>query len=230
MTLPTDLALWGGRFDLLAAHEHAYAALLSADERARAARLVAAEARTRFVLARGFLRTCLAICLDQPPEGIAFVYGERGKPALVQGGPAFNLAHSGDLLLLAITAAPAVGVDVEAVRPLPHLRTMAGDNFSAGEAAALFALPDAVREVAFFKIWTRKESFIKATGDGFRRPLASFDVSLDEPARLLRADGEEPAQWRLLHIEPLAGYVGAVCVPSGAAGTPPPTHWLSPVR
>ncbi|MBC7870627.1 MAG: 4'-phosphopantetheinyl transferase superfamily protein [Chitinophagaceae bacterium] len=174
------------------------------------------EARLRFILARGMLRTVLARYAETPPQALNFTYGTRGKPALLNHPLQFNLAHSGDLLLLALTSGHELGVDVEQIRPLPHLATMAQDNFSPVEVKALYLLPEDQREIAFLKIWTRKEAFIKATGDGFKRPLASFDVSIDEPAQLLRAEGEDIQQWTLYHLALETGYVGALCINNGS--------------
>lgn len=185
--------------------------LLSAEEQARAARFVVESARERFILGRGFLREALAPYTGQPPAALTFTYGARGKPLLAHSPLHFNLAHSGDVLLLALTDVGDIGVDVEQIRPLPHLHTMAHDNFSPAEIAAVLALPHEQQPTAFFTVWTRKEAYIKATGDGFRRPLASFDVSLDDPPRLLRAEGDDPARWTLLHVDPAPGYIGAVC-------------------
>jgi len=170
----------------------------------------------RFIEARGMLRTILARYAESPPQSLNFVYGARGKPALLNHPLQFNLAHSGDLLLLALTSGHELGVDVEQIRPLPHLATMAQDNFSPVEVHALYGLPQDQHETAFLKIWTRKEAFIKATGDGFKCPLASFDVSIDEPAHLLRVEGEDIQRWTLHHLALEPEYVGAVCISDGS--------------
>ncbi|MDX1994665.1 MAG: 4'-phosphopantetheinyl transferase superfamily protein [bacterium] len=213
------LDLWTARFSDLLPRLTQLEALLTPDEHDRAGRFKFAEARQRFVMARGMLRLALGQQLDLPPAELRFTYGTRGKPTLSGAAAHFNLAHSGDVLLLGVTDAGAIGVDVEQLRPLPHLVRMAHDNFSPGEAAALFALPPEQQETVFLHIWTRKEAFIKATGDGFKCPLASFDVALDLPARLLRVEGDDASRWSLMHLDPAAGYVGAACIQTREAIT-----------
>lgn len=181
---------------------------LSDDECARADRYAFEAARRQFVVARGFLRRTLASYLHVEPVEIAFHYGKRGKLSIDGADVRFNLTHSGDLIVLAVTQGREIGVDVEQRRPLPHLRTMATGHFSEREQNALFALPPAQQLDAFFRIWTRKEAYIKAVGDGFALPLQAFDVTHDDPPRLHRAGD----QWRLHHIDPATGYIGAVCI------------------
>jgi 4'-phosphopantetheinyl transferase len=183
-------------------------ASLSDDERARAARYAFESARRQFVVARGFLRRTLAAYLHIDPAQITFRYGKRGKLSIDGVAVRFNLTHSGDLILLAVTQGREIGVDVEQRRPLPHLHTMATDHFSEREQNALFALPPAQQLDAFFHIWTRKEAYIKAVGDGFALPLQAFDVTHDNPPQLHRAGD----QWRLHHIDPATSYIGAVCI------------------
>jgi phosphopantetheinyl transferase len=92
--------------------------LLCANERARAARIVHERNRVRWARSRGMLRLLLARYLDADPRELRFGLGAHGKPAL-QGGPAqdsdlrFNLSHSEELLLVAVTAGVEVGADIE---------------------------------------------------------------------------------------------------------------------
>ena len=72
----------------------------------------------------------------------------------------------------------AIGVDVEASRPLPDALRIARSHFAPDEAASLEALPLDMREAAFFGLWTRKEAVVKALGVGLSQPLASFSVAV----------------------------------------------------
>jgi 4'-phosphopantetheinyl transferase len=190
---------------------------LSPDERARAARFVFPRDRRRFAVARGALRSILAGYLGLTPSALAFAYGPRGKPRLADRADLdFNLAHSHELALCAVTAGRPVGVDVEWLRPLSDLLSVARTAFSPAELAALLAGSEAERPAAFFRCWTRKEAYIKARGDGLSLPLDAFDVSLaaDEPPALLanRLDPAEPARWTLHSLAPADGYLGALAV------------------
>jgi 4'-phosphopantetheinyl transferase len=156
---------------------------LSSDEIARADRFHLETTRTRYVLTRGWLRVILARCLDAMPEQIAFSYGANGKPALggsyAERGVEFNVSHSGDYALIALSTRGAIGADIEQLRPMPELENMASQYFSAPETRAIMAFPEADRLRAFFCCWTRKEAFMKATGEGTGIALDSFSVSLE---------------------------------------------------
>ena len=190
-------------------------AWLSADEKDRAARFYFEPDRNRFVAARALLRDLLGRYLGLDPAALVFGYGPRGKPSLA-GGLRFNVSHSGGLALLAFSEDRELGVDVEQERPVPEAESIAERYFSPGEGRELGRQPAAERPQAFFRCWTRKEAFIKATGDGLSRPLGDFEVTLapGEPARLLRVEGdpEEAGRWWLEGLEPAAGFAAALAV------------------
>jgi 4'-phosphopantetheinyl transferase len=193
--------------------------LLDAGERARAERFVFERHRRRFTAARGLLRETLAAELGGDPAALRFEYGPRGKPRLAAGsddGLRFNVSHSGELLLIALARGAELGVDVEAVRPDIDHAAIARRFFSACEQAALLALPDPLRARGFFAIWTRKEAYVKLLGGGLSIPLDGFDVSLDEPARLLRG----AAGVTLLRAEAPDGFLAALAMAPADAISP----------
>lgn len=206
--------VWCARLAQPAFH---FESLLTPDEIERANRFKFPELRQHFIVGRGLLRQLLGRYLAGDPAALRFEYGPYGKPALA-GAPAlhFNLAHSGGLALLAI-ARQELGVDVEAIRPLPDWEAIARHYFSAAEIEQLAAVPGPQRDRAFFTCWTRKEAFLKATGDGLSRPLDSFSVTLrpDEPARFLHITGEKADTWQLVALEPANGYIGALALRQG---------------
>ena len=174
-------------------------ALLSPDERARAASFRSPLDADRFVIRRGLLRTLLSFYLPAKPADIRFVDGCCGKPLLDPGRHApclsFNLARAGDMVLYAVTGGRAVGVDVEFVEPLPDLEGLTTSVLTRREAAVIRTLPEDQRLVAFFKDWTRKEAYLKALGDGLARPPDQVDVG---------------QAFRIETIVPAQGYLGAV--------------------
>ena len=198
------------------------AQLLSDDECARAARFLSPQNGDGYIAGRGRLREILADYLALLPSQLVFGYGAAGKPFLdgVRDAPAFNLSHSGDWAVLAVTAARRpIGIDIETIRPLKE--DIAGRFFAASEAAALAALPPDLQTAAFFRCWTRKEAFIKAKGDGLGYSLQAFEVSLleNEPAVVKSIAGQTPhqvADWRLHHFEPAPGLVGAIAIDTGS--------------
>lgn len=194
--------------------------LLSPDELERAYRFRFEKHRRRFIVGRGALRSILGAYLDAPPKDLTFRYGEKGKPALAEDWSedlSFNLSHSSELALYGFGQQIELGIDVERRRELPGAEDIAERFFSVPERLALREVPDASKSEAFFNCWTRKEAYIKATGDGLSMALDRFDVTLlpGEPARMLCADGDSSAaaRWSMVHLEPAPGYVGALAAP-----------------
>ena len=226
---PAELALAGAEVHVwrvpLAPPADAVAALartLDGDERSRAARFHFDRDRTAFTVARGALRTLAGGYLGAPPARLELGYRDKGKPYLTAppGGLRFNVSHSGELALVCFARDREVGVDIERRRALPDLLSLARTSFSDREYAALCGLPPAAHHDAFFACWSRKEAFIKATGEGVSQ-LADFDVSLapGEPARLLRVRGEPPgaSRWSLRDLPAIDGYAAALVVEGAAA-------------
>jgi 4'-phosphopantetheinyl transferase len=89
----------------------------------------------------------------------------------------FNLAHSGELAVVALARGCEIGVDVERLRPLRHLAQLAQRYFTPAEAAAILALDGDARQRAFLAVWTAKEAILKALGRGLSYPLDRFAVS-----------------------------------------------------
>lgn len=197
--------------------------ILSPAELERANRFHFDRDRRRFMAAHTALRVILSRYLAVRPEQIRYRSGEHGKPALAypRAGLEFNLSHAHELLLVAVTAGRAVGVDLEYVRPLDDFEAIARRTFSASENEALRAVPEAQRRESFFRCWTRKEAFIKAVGQGLSYPLNQFAVSLDpgEPAALLKVENDPDAvtRWSMHGFTPAPGYLAALVV----AGQPP---------
>ena len=193
---------------------------LSHDELTRADRFSFSRDRQRFVVCRGMLRKILSEYLKVEPSRLRFSYEEKGKPHLVGGfhesGLQFNLAHSHELALYAFTLVRRIGVDLEYIRPLPDIDQISKRFFSAFENATLDTLPQGKKLQAFYNCWTRKEAYLKATGEGLSRSLADFDVSLTpgEPAKLLsvRDDRGEAKRWSFWSSTLDSRYVAAVCI------------------
>ncbi len=184
---------------------------LSPDETARAARFVFPVHGHRFTAARGFLRCVLARALGCAPAEVRFEYGPHGKPSLDATPISFNLSHSGDLALLGLTREARLGVDVEQLREVDHIR-IARRFFAPAEADRLARIPEARARAAFFAGWTRKEAVIKAVGTGLALPLDSFEVSLEGEAELLRAEPPLGTGWSLREVEAPAGFAAAIAV------------------
>ena len=152
-------------------------ACLDEAERRRADAFKFERDRHRFIRAHDALRRRLSGVCGGAPEKLALQADEQGKPMLpAEYGVHFNLSHSEDQALLAISHAAPVGVDLEKIRPLSDADALAERHFSARECVHLQTLPAGpVRERAFFLCWTRKEAFVKCTGVGLRTDLRRIE-------------------------------------------------------
>ncbi|MFM8332974.1 MAG: 4'-phosphopantetheinyl transferase family protein [Candidatus Methylumidiphilus sp.] len=191
--------------------------LLDAAERERALRIRHEPTRRCFVHVRAALRSLLAQHLGCGPGTIAFDFGAKGKPRLAGAAPdeglVFNVSHSGNCGLIALARDTALGVDVERCRAMASRDSMAERCFAAAELAWWRGLPDDARERAFFRLWSCKEAFVKATGIGIALGLADCAVDLSGPPRLAAVPAAwGPVEgWRLAEIDVGPGYAAAVC-------------------
>lgn len=199
-----------------------FAHTLSPDETARAKRFVFDRDRKRFIAGRGLLREMLGHYLHREPGQIRFQYSPRGKPSLAGHAENehfhFNLAHSDDVAVFTFSRTCPVGVDVERMRRMHDAESIAERFFSARETNLLKSLPEAEKQTGFFNLWTRKEAWLKATGEGIAKLLAQVEVSLepDERAQLISILGDTRAakKWTLHDLEPATGFKGALALPS----------------
>ena len=221
LTLREDeVQLWKVDLDAIRADESRWQEVLSSDELTRASRFHFPADRQCFVATRALLRTILAGYLSTDPKRLSFSYSKKEKPSLVlqRAGVdvTFNVSHSRGIALLAFVQRREIGIDVEQVREDFDVEAIARRFFSAREQEQLAALPNDEKFEAFFRCWTRKEAYIKATGDGLSLPLHQFDVSVapENSDALLstRPDNSEAALWSLREVPAGHGYVAALCV------------------
>lgn len=189
-------------------------------ERERADRFHFERDRRRFIACRGILRRILGSYLGISARDVEFAYRGHGKPTLggtfAECGLDFNVSHSGDLALIAVGRGAAVGVDVEQVRALSDAGDLVARFFSQHENEAFQRLAPESRPQAFFNLWTRKEAWLKATGEGIAHRLSQVEVTFlpGESVRLLGIpEGlDELDRWTLLELAPAPGYAAALAI------------------
>jgi 4'-phosphopantetheinyl transferase len=191
---------------------------LDAAERERANRFRFSGDRLLFVIAHGVLRQLLAGYTGCSRDAIRYRVGAFGKPSLehpATDSPFFNMSHSGEIVLVAISRSHDLGADVERWSDEVECELLARDFFSAAEQTAFLLLPEQQRRASFFACWSRKEAYIKATGVGISGGLDYFDVTVSaaEPGRLLadraRADAND---WMMVDLDAGHGYAAALVV------------------
>lgn len=202
------------------------ASTLSCEETARARSFVEKEKGDLYTAGRAVLRRILGGYLQIEPRDVEIACSPGGKPCLggrsAASGIRFNLSHTGPLALYAVAMGRDVGIDVERVRPDPGDEDIAGHEkiarrfFSPREVDSLLALPREVRREGFFACWTRKESYVKALGEGLAIGLDLFDVTVSplEPPALLASRWrlDDPARWSLVDLDLGPGHRAALAV------------------
>jgi 4'-phosphopantetheinyl transferase len=219
-TFPADLVLQKNEVHvwLVQADEslslEACRAPLSAPERDQAARFRFESDRRRYIIAHGALRSILSLYLNRPAPELEFTAGPNGKPKLAPDDAerplAFNLSHSHEVSLIAVTQGREIGIDVEWVKENFAFDEVAGRFFTAREVAALKALPEDLRRKAFYKCWTSKEAFLKAKGTGLSGELDEVQISCT-PEKGVRISGTVP-NWTLVELHPPDDYMGALVI------------------
>lgn len=173
------------------------AALLGLDpeKRARVEKIRQRKAKMRTVLADDLARTLLSWALSCEKSDISFSYGEYGKPLLADGSYYFNISHSEDAVVAAVSARP-VGIDVERIRDISP--SIAKKFFCYNEQVYLFGhepsdtdykstlSPDA--RMRFFELWTAKEAYLKCRGTGMTHVKTVDTTRLSFERHLLRGE------------------------------------------
>jgi 4'-phosphopantetheinyl transferase len=222
LSRPPDLSaneahIWAIPFDTDVAPRAESMECLSENERRRAEQFQFEAPRRRFLAARLALRRLLGEYLEMPAANVSLAYSRFGKPLL--GEPhgdllRFNLAHTSNLVLVAVTRGCDVGVDIEQLRPVHHLESIARRYLHPAEAKDILAAPPQLRHETFLRCWTAKEAVIKAIGTGLTDSLGTFRVPIAD-TRGTRVelpefgDGRATRCW-LEGLRPCDGAIGAV--------------------
>lgn len=187
--------LWRASLTELLPQEQDFRALLSSDELDRADRFRFEKHRQRFTIARGVLRSILALYTQELPQNISFSYGPRGKPALNNNTLKlqFNVSHSEDKAVYAFTREAEIGIDIEKIEP-KFKDGVAKRFFSEQENHELLQLPETERVVAFYQLWAAKEALIKAVGEGLYVPLNGFSIDLSQKTQWINLEHHQRSQ------------------------------------
>lgn len=197
-----------------------YRALMSPEERARGDRFYFERDRARYRVTRALVRSVLSRYAPVAPTDWRFEPTSYGQPLIANDEPqarslSFNLTHTSDLVVLAVTRERAVGVDTENISR-GALLDVADRFFAPSECEHLRALPPGEQPRRFFELWTLKESYIKARGMGLSIGLDKFAFDLRDPSRVSLStlpELEDPAdRWALRHLWATPEHPVALCV------------------
>lgn len=162
------------------------------------------------ILTGNFLQHVLSIETGASVRKIRFAYGQQGKPeldyegmraagAVPKEGICFNMSHSGDYVVIAVSDSP-VGIDIE--HKTGNYSAVAKRCFCDEEYMSMIALPIEEQPRRFLELWTMKEAYIKRNGMGMKIPFHSFNVCRpDLGAKVVDTEGTGIVK----------GYVISVC-------------------
>jgi 4'-phosphopantetheinyl transferase len=213
-----EVAVWWMKLDAPPPEVIArWCSCLDKSERAQAERFHFREDRDTYIAAHWLVRTALASVGGLPAADWRFVVEKLGKPgidpALGQPELRFNLSHSRGFVACAVTVGSEIGIDVEALSRRQSGLDIAEHFFSPLEVAILRGMTPDRQHEAFFRFWTLKEAFIKATGEGLSRALDSFSFALD-PISISFSQGhaDRARGWQFIEYRPTAQHLLALAI------------------
>jgi 4'-phosphopantetheinyl transferase len=176
-----------------------YLSWLDEEERHRQRRFLFEHLRHHFLVSHGLVRWVLSQYADVAPQDWRFTRNAYGRPDI--DGPMalrFNLSHTRNMAVCAVTCGDEVGVDVEYTRRRSDLRNIAQHFFAPSECSALADLDDSALRRRFFDLWTLKEAYIKARGMGLHLPLDGFAFDLEQhiSIRFASTIEDDPERWQ----------------------------------
>ncbi len=216
--MDTGIDIWMAQADRPEAEIRQCAGMLSDDEIDRSSRFRAARDRNRYIVRHGILRLLLSAYLRCEPADVEIRTDPKGKPHVIDRAsePAmqFNVSHSAGLAVLAFGRCAGIGVDIERINGFESMREVAALNFTSTEVNELDSAPEADRIGTFFKLWTRKEAVLKASGEGLLIPASCVDVSSPvegEKTWITRiSDASPESEYRLTDVKAAPGFAAAV--------------------
>lgn len=223
--IDSEVHLWHCRHADFSLHELKQQCLrwLTDEERLRFQRFYFDRHRKQLLLGRFLIRSVLSQYLEAfaPPKW-CFVQNDHGKPALDPAqnsrGLYFNLSHSGDRLVLAISKLETIGVDIESSDKPRRVSRIAQRFFSRQEAADLLALNQSQRLHRFYQLWTLKEAYIKACGLGLAIPLQQFSYAFPVAGQIEitfdRTREDDALRWQVWQFDIPGNYQLALAVKS----------------
>lgn len=174
---------WWISLDVTDENLQTYISLLSESEKIKADRFKFPQHQRRYQAVHGILRIILARYLNLDPAQINFTHSDRGKPYLTDDcnplNLQFNLSHSENMAIVGISRDRPIGVDLEKMRPMENSLQLAKRFFCASEYDLLTQSIPEERDKLFFQLWTAKEAYLKATGEGISGGLNQVEISLN---------------------------------------------------
>lgn len=189
---------------------------LSAQELLKFSEFQSLEQANRYLAVRGALRRILAGYLDVEPVDLRFEVNAYGKPYLSNASLFFNISHSKDRLLVAVSDFDQIGVDIERIKTRNNLLGLAKRCFSVDELSFWSDLSADEQVQVFYQLWVRKEAFVKAVGRGIALGLDRCELQVPDLGVLSKIPGEFglAEDWKVTGLPLVDDFAAALVIPS----------------
>lgn len=174
--------------------------MLDPTEREQAGKFKRERLRLDYVFIHARLRELLADYVNANPAQLQIHRTQFGKPYLPDFPDVkFNLSHTGDRMAVAIALDCELGIDIELNKHRHTLPALVDKCFAESEKHYWLGLPEVEKSQVFYRFWTRKEAFVKATGRGIALGLNNCVVDVHYPDRFLSIPSAfgTPADWTI---------------------------------
>lgn len=192
---------------------------LDEQEREQALSYFSTRERERFSLFRAAFRLVLGWYVPCDPRDVRLVRNRHGKPSqslmvaegdvMVRERVYFNLSHSHDWAVVAVSRAGELGVDIERIRLPKGVHTLLEHFFLANEAESVLQVSEALRAEVFCRLWTRKEAAVKSFGGSLAEWIRELDVGGDAVRISVAHPKLPPLELQEIPVAP--GYLGCLC-------------------
>ncbi len=215
-----EIHIWRANLDLPSMMLKKLARILSEDEKTRANRFRFEQHRDRFIAARGILRQLLGNYLQIKSDLVIFEYSSRGKPQIVsslnQDNLQFNVSHSQDWDLYGFNYQRIIGVDLEYIKDNIDYKQLAKRFFRTQELQLINSYPAREQKTIFFQLWTAKEAYLKATGDGLAESLDTIQFTLNNNSKLnlvaIKQAQQQASHWLIDNFIPQDNFIATIAV------------------
>jgi 4'-phosphopantetheinyl transferase len=191
-------------------------AVLNEQEKQRADTFQQPLLRNRYIAVRAITRHVLANYLSAQPADLQFSLGEYGKPDLISDSLYFNISHTDHLLLIAVGNLPDIGVDIELIKTRSNMDGMAKRCFAESEFQFWQPLPEPQSQETFYRLWTKKEAFVKAIGRGIALGLNRCEIESQKDGQIISIpeDYGLACDWKITEIPVIANFCAALVTPN----------------
>ncbi|WP_411728529.1 4'-phosphopantetheinyl transferase family protein [Methyloglobulus sp.] len=198
------IKLWQGDCETTEVNYLHYWRILDPTEQQHVSTIKNEQLHRRYVEIHARLRILLGHVVNAMPEQLRIHKTEYGKPYLADYPElVFNLSHTANKMVVAIANNYDLGIDIELCKPRTNLDALVDKCFAEEEKSYWQQLPENEKTQAFFRFWTRKEAFVKATGKGIALGLKQCVINPLNQTELLRIpqDYGQASEWFIQDID-----------------------------